>query len=571
MPPPPSATPDPGWTRCDWWLGALLLVTVLAVYWPALHGGLLLDDVLYVTPVTLRSWHGLWRIWFAVGATARDYYPLLHSVLWVEHCLWGDTVTGYHLASALQHAGSALLVVAIVHRLQLPGAWLAGFLFALHPVCVESVAWMAEQKNTLSTVCFLGSLFVYLRYDQERRLPVYFLALSLFVLALLSKQVTATLPAALLVVFWWQRGRIGWKRDVWPLLPWMTLGVAAGLLCVWGEQKLGGAEGADFAWSPGQHILVAGRAIWFYFGKLVWPADLAFVYPRWMVDTAVGWQWLFPLGLLPLVAGLVWLSRKNRAPLAAFLLFTGMLSPVMGFLNIHFFVFSYVADHFQYLPMLGLIVPASAGLSLAWQRLPVRSQRWAPVAAAGLLAVLGTLAWRQAGCYRDNETLSRATLAHNPDCWLAHNDLGHALMFNRPGQEDEAIRHFKAAIQLRPDYSIAHSNLGNSYALIPGRMSEAIAEYEIALRFSPDYLPAHLNLGNALASSGRKAEAIAQWEIVLARDPDNITTLLNLGLILGQIPERRHEARPLIERALRLAPDDARARRLLDRLNAADR
>ena len=186
---------------------ALMLCATVVAYLPALSGGLLWDDNMHVTRADLRSLHGLWRIWFDLGAT-QQYYPLLHSAFWLEHRLWGDAVLGYHLTNVALHAASACLVVMIVRRLSLPGAWLAGFIFALHPVCVEAVAWISEQKSTLSGVFYLAAALTYLHFDRTRRKSQYFAALGLFVLALMSKTVTATLPAALLVVFWWQRGRL---------------------------------------------------------------------------------------------------------------------------------------------------------------------------------------------------------------------------------------------------------------------------------------------------------------------------------------------------------------------------
>ena len=342
--------------------GFLSLVTLVA-YWPALRGGLLWDDTAHVTRPELRSLRGLGRIWSELGAT-QQYYPLLHSAFWVEHRIWGDRVLGYHLTNLVLHVAAALLVVMIVRRLSLPGAWLAGFVFALHPVFANSVAWISEQKSTLSAVFYLGSALAYLYFDRDRWRTEYFLALGLFVLALLTKTVTATLPAALLVVFWWKRGRLDWKRDVYPLLPWFALGAAAGLFTAWVERKFIGAEGPDFTLSLLERCLVAGRVIWFYFGKLVWPQDLVFIYPHWTIDPGVWWQYLFPLGALALLAMLCLVARRRRGPLAAFLFFIGTLFPVLGFLNVYPFVYSYVADHFQYLASLGLIVPLAAGTTL---------------------------------------------------------------------------------------------------------------------------------------------------------------------------------------------------------------
>jgi hypothetical protein len=265
---------------------ALLLCTTLVAYLPALRGGLLWDDNMHVTRADLRSLHGLWRIWFDLGAT-QQYYPLLHSAFWLEHRIWGDAVLGYHLTNVALHALAACLVVTIVRRLRLPGAWLAGFVFALHPVCVDAVAWITEQKSTLSGVFYLAAALTYLHFDRgapgARRKSQYFTALLLFVLALMSKTVTATLPAVLLVIFWWQRGRIAWRRDALPLVPWLAVGASAGLFTAWVESapRLIGAQGADYALTLPQRLLLAGRVPWFYAWKVIWPSDLMFFYPRW--------------------------------------------------------------------------------------------------------------------------------------------------------------------------------------------------------------------------------------------------------------------------------------------------
>ncbi|SPE39993.1 Tetratricopeptide TPR_2 repeat protein (fragment) [Candidatus Sulfopaludibacter sp. SbA3] len=345
------------WRDAGMW--ALLACATLVAYLPALHGGLLWDDSSHVTKADLQSLHGLWRIWLDLGAT-QQYYPLLHTAFWLEHWAWGDAVLGYHLANVAMHALSACLVVMIVRRLSLPGAWLAGFVFALHPVCVEAVAWISEQKSTLSGVFYLAAALTYLQFDQTRRKSRYLLALGLFLLALMSKTVTGTLPAALLVVFWWQRGRIEGKRDVLPLVPWFALGASAGLFTAWVEQdsRFIGAQGTHYALTVVGRLLLAGRVPWFYASKVLWPWDLMFIYPRWRIDPGQWWQYLFPLGMAAVAAVLVVLARRTRGPLAGFLIFAGTLFPVLGFLNVYPFRYSYVADHFQYLACLGIRVDA---------------------------------------------------------------------------------------------------------------------------------------------------------------------------------------------------------------------
>jgi protein O-mannosyl-transferase len=248
-------------------------------YLPALKGGLLWDDDAHVTKPVLQSLNGLWHIWFDLSAT-QQYYPLLHTAFWLEHRLWGDTAFGYHLINVLLHVTAAILVVLVVKRLSLPGAWLAGYVFALHPVCVETVAWISEQKTTLSAVFYLAALLAYLHFHQTRRRTHYLAALALFVLALLSKTVTATLPAALLVILWWREERLTWKHDIAPLLPWFPVGAAAGLVTAWVERHYIHADGASFALTLGERCLLAGRVIWFYLEKVLCPINLMFTYPR---------------------------------------------------------------------------------------------------------------------------------------------------------------------------------------------------------------------------------------------------------------------------------------------------
>jgi tetratricopeptide (TPR) repeat protein len=525
---------------------------ILVAYWPALHGGFLWDDDAHVTQPALRSLHGLWRIWFEVGAT-QQYYPLLHSAFWMEHRLWGDAVFGYHLTNLFLHTGAAYLVVMIVRRLDLPGAWLAGFLFALHPVCVEAVAWISEQKSTLSAVFYLAAALTYLHFDRTRRTSQYFMALGLFVAALLSKTVTATLPAALLVVFWWKRGRLEWKRDVLPLLPWFALGAASGLFTAFVERKFVGAEGADYALTLGERCLLAGRVIWFYLGKLVWPANLTFIYSHWKIDSAQWWQYLFPLGVLAAAAVLWLVSKLRRGALAGFLFFVGTLFPVLGFFNVYPFVYAYVADHFQYLASLGIIIPVASGLTMAAGRMQAR------VLWGVLLVTLGVLTWRQSSIYRDAVTLYQETLARNPDCWMAHNNLGTELALI-PGRSSEAIAHFEAALRIKPDSARAHYDLGLNLAKSSGRMNDAIPHYLEALRISPDFPEAHNNLGIALAQiPGRIPEAIAHFEAALRIKPDYQEARNNLGAVLAKIPGRSSEAMSMYEEVLRANPDNAEA------------
>ena len=471
---------------------ALIFAATIIAYWPSMHGTYLWDDENHVTSAE-QSLHGLWRIWTHLGPTAQ-YYPVLLSAFWFERRLWGDDMLGFHLTTVVLHAAAACLLVLLVRRFELPGAWLAGFVFALHPVCVEGVAWICEQKSTLSAVLCFSSTLAYLDFDRSRSRSRYFLAFALFALAVLAKTVIVTLPAALLVIFWWQRGRLSWKRDVFPLLPWFAFGIGGGALTSWVERVYLGADGADYSLTLLQHVLLACRDIWFYAGKLVWPANLIFIYPRWTISTHVWWQYLFPIGILAVLILFAWIARRgspgSRGPMASLLIFAGTLFPALGFINVYPFRYSYVSDHYQYLASVAVIVPLSVALALLSRRLSSLPPWLPPASAACLLAVLGILTWRQTFMYRDSQTFYRVILARNPDAWMAHNNLAY-LLLNVPGGLPEAVSHLETAIRLHPDYAEAYDNLGIVYSM-KQQWQQAAVEYQVGpahrshLRTSPD-------------------------------------------------------------------------------------
>jgi tetratricopeptide (TPR) repeat protein len=547
-----------------------ILGATVAAYLPAMRGGLLWDDAAHVTAPRLQTIQGLWRIWFRLGTT-QQYYPVLHTAFWLEHRLWGDSVLGYHLANVGLHAAAACLFALVLARIRpgaggMPGAeWLAAAVFALHPVCVESVAWISEQKNTLSLVFYLLSALAYLRFERERGWGWYFAAFGLFVLALLSKSVTATLPAALLLVITWRRGRLS-LRDALPLAPLFAVGVCSGLFTAWVERVFIGARGQAFDLGIAERCFLAGRIVWFYLGKLLWPGNLMFIYPRWTV--AASWSW--SLGCLGLAAALaiLWAIRRwSPAPLVALLFFIGSLFPALGFFDVYPFIFSYVADHFQYLACLGIIaLVAEGGAGVAWGLARRRGgpagtivRRLFLAASAAVLAALFALTWRQSASYRDAGALYSDTLARNPGCWMADNNLGVFLLGK--GSLGDAVSRLEDAVRLKPDYSDAHNNLGNALSKVPGRSAEAIAEFEAALRLEPGMTQAHANLGVALVNTpGRRAEGIQELETALrgnAGNPDYAQAHADLGGALAADPATMPEAISEYEAAVRLRPDSA--------------
>jgi len=476
---------------------------------------------------------------------------------------------GYHLVNILLHTMVALLLLRLLRRLQVRGAPLAAAIFALHPVQVESVAWISEIKNTLSGVFCLGTIIFYFKFDETRRKTDYAIALSLFVLSLLSKTVVATLPAALLMLLWWHRGRIAWKRDVLPLMPHVLLGACLGLLTVLLERTIVGAKGAEFQFTLVDRFLIAGRAIWFYLAKLAWPQQLAFSYPRWDISQGIWWQYLFPLTALALLVVLWSLRRLSRAPLIAYLLFCATLFPALGFFNIYPFRYSFVADHFQYLACAAPISLAVAGLALGVTRMKASVARIAgPWTATLLVALLASLSWQQAGMYSDMETLWRTTISRNPQSSLAYGNLGIfqvlagepdnaipnlersiglednaeaqqslGLALEQKGLVEQAVSHFEGALKVRPDFAAAHNSLGE-VLVEKGELDVAISHFQRALEFRPDYVDARFNLGIAQYQKGNLDTAIAAFQKVLVAKPGDAEAHRELGLVLLQQNKR---------------------------------
>jgi len=548
-----------------WILAPLVALVVLFVYWPSIRGGLLWDDAAHITRADLRPLSGLVKIWTNLRET-QQYYPVLHSAFWLEHRIWGDATIGYHLVNMALHGFNACLFSALLSRLLRMGSiqaapWgaaaLAGLLFAAHPVCVESVAWMSEQKNTLSLALCLLAAWVYLGFCETRHLKPYLGASLLFLAALGTKTVTATLPGALLVVLWWRHGRIQARRDVLPLVPWFAVAAVSGLLTAWVERHVVGAEGAGFELAPFERLLLSGRIIWFYLGKLAWPADLAFIYPRWRLD-ADPWSAVPLLGALAITA-LLWAIRARwRGPLAAWLFFVGSLFPVLGFFNIFPFLYSFVADHFQYMASIGIL--ATAGCSLA----ALVERRSSGITAAGrllclvLVAGLAGLARARSSAFLNSEILYRDTLSTNPSCWMAENNL--AAELEGQGRAGEALDHYRSALRIRPDYPEAHNNLGNLLLKTRGSKAEARHHYEEALRIRPAFAEAHADLANLLSGTpGEEQEAVGHYEAALALKPGDSQVHFDFAVLLARLPGREAEAELHYRASISLSPDSAEA------------
>lgn len=594
---PSAAAPTTNW----FWAMALAMLVVIA-YWPARSGGFISDDVPHIEQSTVvQSPDGLSDIWFRWGAVPQ-YYPVTHSVFWAEYQMWGINPAGYHAINIVLHAVAAILAWRVLVALAVPGAWLGAALFAVHPVEAESVAWISELKNVLSMVLALGSILAYLRFspaDQndsaasgERDAWWYELSVGLYVAAVLSKSVTVSVPAVLLVIFWWKRGRIT-RRDVLQLAPFFALGMAMAYVTVWVEKTYIGALGEDWNISFVQRVLLASHALWFYAWKLVWPYPLSFYYPRWDLDTSDAWQYVYLVAFIALVATL-WAARRvwGRGPLAAVLIFAGVLTPALGFFDIYPFRIYQVADHYQYHASLALLALAAAGGALAVQHflsVPALAGR---LLAGSVIALLALLTFQHSKVFADHTRLYAHAIEVYPDSWIAHFNLGaHLQQLGRP---EDGIEHYREALRIVPpeqwhrtvgpalqyaedpqqaitqleraltgelsdrDKSDVHGYLANVLSQ-QKRYDDAVAHYEAAVKLRPRSSTLIYNQALALLALGKPDLAIEKAREAVAANPQDAAAQHGLGtMLMGQ--DKAREAIGPLTQAVRLRASDARYR-----------
>jgi protein O-mannosyl-transferase len=562
-----AEAPEPPFDWVPWFWGGLLVLLVAIVYSPVRDNGYIWDDDSHViTNVTLRTGQGLHDMWLRWGAIPQ-YYPLTHTALWIEYQLWGLQPRGYHIVNVVLHATAVVLLWRVLLRLAVPGAWLIAAIFAVHPVCVESVAWISEQKNVLSCALALGSILMYLRYSPPEQ-PAdaarpnqgwdYELALGLFVAALLSKTVTAVVPALLLCIYWWKRGRIT-RREFGDMAPMFVFGAVLGCVTVWLELSFVGAEGAEWDLSLIDRLLVAGRALWFYAGKVVWPHPLVFFYPRWEIDAHDGRQYAYPIAALATLA-ILWRARNRigRGPLAAVLMFAIALAPALGFLNVYPFRYSFVADHFQYhaLMVLAALVVAAGATLLDWAR--IRS-RWVGIAlGVAVLLPLAVIAHRETYVFRDYVSLYSDVLEKNPRSWIAHINLADHLV--QHGQTEEARPHYAEGLELLTSTNWRRGNLARAFE-ITGQLEEGIAQLSRDLAgdlTDRERAETFRRLGDILVLDNRTDEAIEQFQKSLEIEPQNAPTLANYGIVLADKGDYEKAVEKLQE-SLDMAPNNVRA------------
>ena len=573
--------------RTKWLLGLALVTAVVAAYLPALQAGFVWNDDTYLTENrTLDGIEGLRLIWTEPKAN-EQYYPMVFTSFWVEKHLWSLQPFGYHLVNVLLHAGSALLLWGLLVRLGLPGAWFAAALFALHPLGVESVAWITERKNTLSLFLSLLAIHAWYSFLEARtkaaepkkkrravraaepwsRSPTafYALAFACLTLALFAKTTACVVPAVLLVLAWWSKGseRLIVSSDVRPLFPLFTIGAFLALQTAWLERTVVQAAGSEWEIGPAGRVVLAGQTALFYAGKLFFPAKLAFIYERWNVDPRDLRQWLEAAGVLGLVAA-AWLLRRRvgRGPLTSLLLFLGVLVPAMGFFNVYAMRYSWVADHFAY-QALAVFAACTVCAAASWiAPLGIAPRRIAAALGLAVLAVLASRTHAQSRSYRNEETLWRDTLETSPSCFMCETNYGNWLM--EKGRAAEAVPHFEKSLSLKPDNVPALLNLARIEEQ-GGRLDAATDHLRAALRIAPQDTTVLINLATVSTKSGRIDEAIASYEEALRLGASESPIAHNgLGAALMQ-RGRVTEAIEQFREALRLDPDYAYARANLER------
>jgi tetratricopeptide (TPR) repeat protein len=505
----------------------LIILVAFVAYLPVLRGGFVFDDSILITANRMvKASDGLRRFWFTTEAL--DYYPLTSSSWWLEWHLWGNNPMGYHVVNVLLHAANAVLVWIVLRRLRVPGAWVAGLVFAVHPVNAATGAWISEQKNTLSMLFYAVAILFYLQFYEESRWRWYGLSLAAFLLALLSKAAVVMLPVVLVGCVWWLHRTVRVK-DILYSVPFFALSLVMGLVGIWFQYHRAMPMHGNPLRSDSflARLAAAGWVPWFYLYKALLPANLMVFYPKWEIN-ASHWISYVPGVILIGSLTLFWWKRNTwgRPLLFGLGYFLATLFPVMGFFDQGFFRYSLVADHWQYYAIVAPIALVIAAGELVCRPLGERGRYWGAVAVMALLIVLGVGTWRRSYVYADAETLWRDNVIKEPNTWMAHLNLGRALA--QKGEFDEAIGQYEWVLRIKPDSDEAHNNLGNALGL-KGEFDEAIGQYEQALRIKPDLAVTHFNLGGALWRVGRVRDAIAQYEETLRLDPGFIEAKENLA------------------------------------------
>jgi len=506
----------------------LIILATFLSYSPAMRGGFIWNDDTFLTEnPAIKASNGLYDIWLTTRLP--DYFPLTSTSLWLEWRLWGKNATGYHIVNVLLHGLSAVLIWLILKRLKIPGAWVAGLVFAIHPVNVESVAWITERKNVLPMVFYLLSVLWYLKFDSDGKRSFYGLALGTFLLAMLSKTSVAMQPIVLLGCVWWKHGRIR-RKDIFRTIPFFFLSVILSLVTIWFQYHR--AIGPEIVRDDSflSRLAIAGMAVWFYLFKAFIPLKLTFIYPMWDIDATSFVNYL-PGFLLLIIFILFWHYRNSwgRPFLFGLGYYVLTLFPVLGFFNIYFMKYSLVADHWQYASIAGVIALVVGLITYGYDRLQNVFRQLIVIAGAVLIGLFSLLTWRQGHIYTNLETLWQDTINKNPSAWLAHYNLANLML--RQDRSEDAIHHYSETIKIKADHAEAYNNLGTAL-LGKGEIEGAIKHLSQALNIKPDHAKAYNNFGIALARKGDRQGAINQFSKALQIQPDYAKARQNLDYML---------------------------------------
>ncbi|MGZ4972008.1 MAG: tetratricopeptide repeat protein, partial [Limisphaerales bacterium] len=567
----------------NWLPAVVIFVAVIVAFWPALSGAFIWDDDAMLTGNPLIR-GPLRAYWFTTQPV--DYFPLTYTSLWLEWRLWGLNPTGYHVTNVVLHALSCIILWRAFVRLNFPSAWLAAFLFALHPVTVESVAWIAERKNVLAMFFYSLTVWSFIRFAQSGKRTFYILSLSAFLLSLLAKTAAAGWPIIAFAIGWWilgnstfskQNHSSRWDRftkcTVW-MLPFLVVALSLSVATVWFQYNRAIGDDTFHHHDFFTRIAAAGTAVWFYIGKALVPYPVMFFYPMWDINSHSLISFVPTIALVALFV-ILWMFRARWSSPYLFALgyFVLLLAPILGFFNIYFQRYSYVADHWQYFALPAITIMIAAGLNKFKLQYTI---------GAGLALAFAFLTFNESRVYHDPHTLWADTYRKNPQSWVALNYL--ALDKELAGRVDEAIQLYSHSLELNPEQSESHTGLGKSFCMLgktnealkqyeeairinphhaipycnvagifqsQGKTDEAIRQYREALRFQPNYAPAYNSIGRLLCLQGRREEGIAELRHALAIDPEFPPALINLGVFLTD-QNQADQALPFCQKAVAL-------------------
>ena len=542
--------------RCRYLLPQALIILIagLWAFSPVFSGGWVWDDTIHVTRNgIIQAPDGFWKVWVRTDPQG-DYYPLTAFVRWIEWHLWGDDTLGYHLVNIGLHLTSAFLIWRLFFRLGVPLAWLGALLFAIHPITVESVAWITELKNTLSLPPLLLAMLAWLDWKDEGRKRAYYRALAWFVLSMLAKTAGLMLPFVLLGHAWWKYGRIS-RSDVKAVLPFLAIAIAASAVTLAPQHSSTAVLAFQPVWHPVRGLICVGWMVLFMLVRCLVPWHLQPVY-HGFVDSPTGFVNVVPWLVLGAFCAFLWHARRHgwgRHLLFGFGFFLVNLVPIAGFTFLKYAVMVWTLDHDLYLSIIGLIALAVSGLGVLEARLSPALRAAERILVGAAIVVMACGSHSYASWFSNSQVLWTRTLQRDPAAWLAEQNLASDSL--ERGDFDAALTHAQRFLALQPDSADAHFDLGLAREKL-GQADAAAAEYREAIRRNPGKAEAYLHLGEAARHAGHPDQAEQLFRDGLKATPDSIELAMNLAGLLLKRGEAQ-EAMQLYDHAVEHDPDFA--------------